>query len=165
MAELPTGVTLTEIAAGGPALETVRELLSEYLDSDAVKLCTEGAGQILATLPGEFVPPTGCLWLAQLGGVAAGCVALRGLDAQRCEMKRLYVRAAFRGAGLAGILVECAIGRARALGYKEMYLDTLPEMRAARLMYDVLGFRACLPYLPESTPGAECLVLDLTPPS
>jgi hypothetical protein len=46
-----------------------------------------------------------------------------------------------------------------------LYLDTLPDMRAARLMYDMLGFRACPPYLPEPTPGADCLVLDLTGPA
>ena len=77
-------------------------------------------------------------------------------------MKRLYVRAVFRGAGLAGLLVERIIGKARALGYREMLLDTLPEMRAARLLYDMLGFQPCAPYLPNPTPGADCLVLNLS---
>jgi len=76
-------------------------------------------------------------------------------------MKRLYVRAAFRGAGLAGLLVERIVACAQSRGYEEMYLDTLPEMRAARLMYDMLGFRPCAPYLAEPTPGADCMVLDL----
>jgi putative acetyltransferase len=71
------------------------------------------------------------------------------------------VRAAFRGAGLAGILVEHVIERARAQGYREMYLDTMPKMRAARVMYDILGFKVCAPYLTEPTPGADCLVLEL----
>ena len=162
MADDHPGVSITEVAVAGPHLETVRELLQEYLRSEAMKLCAPGYDLELAMLPGDYAPPAGCLWLAELGGIAAACVALRRVDATRCEMKRLYVRAAFRGAGLAGILVERVIERARELGYQELYLDTLPDMRAARLMYEMLGFRACPPYLPEPTPGAECLVLDLT---
>jgi GNAT superfamily N-acetyltransferase len=143
----------------------VRELLREYLRAEAARVCAaQGGDDELAGLPGAYAPPAGSLLLAELGGVAAGCVALRALDAGRCEMKRLYVRAAFRGAGLAGLLIERVIAHARALGYREMYLDTLPEMRAARLMYDMLGFRACAPYLPEPTPGADCLLLDLFSP-
>ena len=161
MATTPRGVVITEVAGEGPSLERVRELLREYLRSDAVTRRADGYAEELSGLPGAYAAPAGCLWLAELGGIAAGCVALRRLDAGRCEMKRLYVRAAFRGAGLAGILVEHVIERARAQGYREMYLDTMPKMRAARQMYDMLGFRACAPYLAEPTPGADCLVLDL----
>ena len=161
MQATPRGVVITEVAGTGPPLETVRELLHEYLRSDAVTRRADGYAEELSGLPGAYSAPAGCLLLAELGGIAAGCVALRPLDAGRCEMKRLYVRAAFRGAGLAGILVEHIIARARAQGYGEMYLDTMPKMRAARLMYDMLGFRACAPYLAEPTPGADCLVLAL----
>jgi GNAT superfamily N-acetyltransferase len=161
MAATPRGVVITEVAGAGQPLETVRELLREYLRSDAVTRRADGYAGELSGLPGAYAAPAGCLLLAELGGIAAGCVALRPLDADRCEMKRLYVRAAFRGAGLAGILVEQIIARARAQGYREMYLDTMPKMRAARQMYDMLGFRACAPYLAEPTPGADCLVLDL----
>jgi len=160
--ESAPGVTIVEVTTAGPQLETVRELLREYVQSEASKLCFQGFDVELATLPGAYAPPDGCLLLAELGGMPAGCVALRRLDATRCEMKRLYVRAVFRGAGLAGLLVERTIGQARARGYQEMLLDTLPEMRAARMLYEILGFRSCAPYLPEPTPGADCLVLDLT---
>ena len=160
------GVAITEVAAAGSQLETVRELLLEYgQQADAARLCFQGFDQEVATLPGAYAPPQGCLLLVELGGVPAGCVALRPLGGKRCEMKRLYVRAVFRGAGLAGVLVERIIGKARALGYQEMFLDTLPEMRAARLLYDMFGFVACRPYLPEPTPGADCLALNLTMPS
>ena len=161
MAATPRGVVISEVTAAGTRLDMVRELLREYLRSDAVTRRADGYAGELAGLPGAYAAPAGCLLLAELGGIAAGCVALRPLDADRCEMKRLYVRAAFRGAGLAGILVEHLIARARAQGYREMYLDTMPKMRAARLMYDMLGFRACAAYLAEPTPGADCLVLDL----
>ena len=161
MTALPRGVVITEVTAAEPKLETLRGLLREYLRSDAVTRRADGYAGELADLPGAYSAPAGCLLLAELGGLPAGCVALRPLDGKRCEMKRLYVRAAFRGAGLAGILVEHVIERARAQGYREMYLDTMPKMRAARLMYDMLGFKACAPYLAEPTPGADCLVLEL----
>jgi len=161
MTALPRGVVITEVTATEPKLETLRGLLREYLRSDAVTRRADGYAGELADLPGAYSAPAGCLLLAELGGLPAGCVALRPLDGERCEMKRLYVRAAFRGAGLAGILVEHVIERARAQGYREMYLDTMPKMRAARLMYDMLGFKACAPYLAEPTPGADCLVLEL----
>jgi GNAT superfamily N-acetyltransferase len=161
MTALPRGVVITEVTATEPKLETLRALLREYLRSDAVTRRADDYAGELADLPGAYSAPAGCLLLAELGGLPAGCVALRPLDGKRCEMKRLYVRAAFRGAGLAGILVEHVIERARAQGYREMYLDTMPKMRAARLMYDMLGFKACAPYLAEPTPGADCLVLEL----
>ena len=161
MTALPRGVVITEVTATEPKLETLRGLLREYLRSDAVTRRADGYAGELADLPGAYSAPPGCLLLAELGGLPAGCVALRPLDGERCEMKRLYVRAAFRGAGLAGILVEHVIERASAQGYRQMYLDTMPKMRAARLMYDMLGFKACAPYLAEPTPGADCLVLEL----
>ena len=161
MMALPRGVVITEVTATEPKLETLRGLLREYLRSDAVTRRADAYAEELDGLPGAYSPPAGCLLLAELGGLPAGCVALRALDGARCEMKRLYVRAAFRGAGLAGILVEHVIERARAQGYREMYLDTMPKMRAARVMYDILGFKVCAPYLTEPTPGADCLVLEL----
>lgn len=161
MEATPRGVVLSEVAKAGKALDAVRELLREYMHAEAARVYSPDWENEFAGLPGPYGPPRGCLLLAQLGGVPAGCVALRPLAESHCEMKRLYVRTAFRGAGLAVILVERLIARARALGYREMYLDTLPEMRAARLMYDMLGFRPCPPYLPEPTAGADCLVLEL----
>ena len=163
------GVVFSEVTVAGPQLETVRELLREYAQSDASGLCVglgaQGFDRELATLPGAYAFPGGSLLLAELGGRAGGCVALRRIDARRCEMKRLYVRAVFRGAGLAGILVERIIEKARAIGYQEMLLDTLPDMRAARLLYDMLGFLPCAPYLAEPTPGADCLALNLRAPA
>lgn len=161
MEATPRGVLISEVAEAGAQLDAVRALLQEYLHGEVPRACVPDYQGELANLPGAYAPPAGCLLLAELGGIAAGCIALRPLGEDRCEMKRLYVRAAFRGAGLAGILVEQVISRARTRGYREMYLDTLPEMRAARLMYDMLGFRLCPPYLAEPTPGADCMVLSL----
>lgn len=164
MAEAAPGVTIREVSVAGPQLETVRELLREYAQSDASGLCFPGFDQEMANLPGAYAPPDGRLLLAELGGMPAGCVALRRIDDRRCEMKRLYVRAVFRGAGLAGVLVERVIAMARATGYQEILLDTLPAMRAARLIYEMFGFQPCAPYLAQPTPGADCMMLNLASP-
>jgi len=157
---------LVQAVTAGPQIESVRQLLREYARTiPAAVACFQDLESEMAGLPGAYAPPAGCLLLAELGGRPAGCVALRRIDAARCEMKRLYVRPVFRGVGLAGMLIERAIEEARAIGYEEMLLDTLPGMRAARALYEMLGFRPCAPYLPEPTGGAECLALDLRRPS
>ena len=161
-----TDVAAARAPLGSDHAATVAQGVAQHRGPSATEdgrppVAARPGGHRLAGLPGAYSPPAGCLLLAELGGLPAGCVALRPLDGARCEMKRLYVRAAFRGAGLAGILVEHVIERARTQGYREMYLDTMPKMRAARVMYDMLGFKACAPYLAEPTPGADCLVLDL----
>jgi GNAT superfamily N-acetyltransferase len=81
---------------------------------------------------------------------------LRGVTAAR--WRALRDEAALRACGVSRrrsrrILVEHVIERARAQGYREMYLDTMPKMRAARVMYDILGFKVCAPYLTEPTPA------------
>lgn len=157
-----TGFRIVEVAAPGAPLDAVRGLFLEYGRSLASAACLKGFGAEVAGLPYPYAPPGGCLLLAELGYQPAGCVGAHRLDEARCEMKRLYVRPAFRGAGLAWLLAGALIDRAQALGYREMVLDTMPEMRAARMLYDALGFQPCAPYLPEPTPGADCLALDLT---
>lgn len=158
-------MSVVQVTGPGPQLEAVRELFREYAQSQGFDTCFQGFDQELTALPGVYAPPDGCLLLAELGNLPAGCIAVRRLDSARCEMKRLYVRPVFRGAGLAGLLVEQAIQRARSIGYQEILLDTLPKMRRARTLYEALGFRPCAPYLPEPTPGADCYALDLTRPA
>jgi GNAT superfamily N-acetyltransferase len=92
----------------------------------------------------------------------AGCVAVRLLDPETAEMKRLYVRAGHRGQGLGRALAEAAIGAARAAGCKRMVLDTLPKMREAQALYRALGFQPTVPYLETPTPGALCFELRLS---
>jgi GNAT superfamily N-acetyltransferase len=92
----------------------------------------------------------------------AGCVAVRLLDPETAEMKRLYVRAGHRGQGLGRALAEAAIGAARAAGCKRMVLDTLPKMREAQALYRALGFHPTVPYLETPTPGALCFELRLS---
>src|ERR1051325_7732238 len=109
-------------------LAEVRRLLEEYWNSFGFAPCFQNFGEELAGLPGEYTPPGGALALARIDGAAAGCAALRRIDDERCEAKRLYVRAAFRGRGLGLALLEWVVARARSAGYREMLGDTMPVM-------------------------------------
>jgi ribosomal protein S18 acetylase RimI-like enzyme len=116
----------------------------------------------VAELPGEYVPPTGRLYLAIENGQTAGCIALRKLDDGLCEMKRLYVRPQFRGRRLGRTLVDRIIEDARQIGYRRMRLDTLPgKMDAAIAMYRSLGFKDIERYYDNPYETAAFMELDV----
>jgi putative acetyltransferase len=148
-------------AAAGEELEAVRALFQEYWDSFGFTPCFQGFGAELAGLPGKYAPPRGRLALARAGCEVAGCVALRPVDASRCEMKRLYVRPPVRGSGLGKVLVDWLIAEARSAGYAEMVCDTMPVMAQALAMYERMGFERAEPYADEPTAGAIYLRLKL----
>jgi GNAT superfamily N-acetyltransferase len=122
------------------ALAAVRALLGEYWDSFGFTPCFQNFGDELAGLPGAYAPPGGRLALASMDGQPAGCIALRRVDADRAEAKRLYVRPAFRNLGLGRALLEWAMAEARAAGFAEIVGDTMPAMRDALKLYDRMGF-------------------------
>jgi GNAT superfamily N-acetyltransferase len=150
-------------AAGPEDVALARALFREYADGLGVDLCFQGFERELAELPGDYVPPGGCLLLARAGTELAGCVALRPLGPGLGEMKRLYLRPAFRGRGLGRRLVEELLRRATAAGCERVLLDTLPSMTEAIALYRSLGFRDVPPYRPNPVPGAAFLEVRLTP--
>ena len=134
-------------------------MFEEYAAWLKVDLCFQGFAEELAGLPGVYAPPRGRLLLAHVSGEVAGCVALRSLDGNICEMKRLFVRPAFRGQGIGRMLAESIVAEARIIGYTAMKLDTLPIMFAATFLYKSLGFVTCPAYY--DTPLAETIFMQL----
>jgi putative acetyltransferase len=128
-------------------IEQARSLFLEYGSSLGFSLCFQSFDEELKSLPGAYGAPTGRLLLARHAGHAAGCVALRKLEAGVCEMKRLYVRPAGRGRGLGRMLVERVIAEARIIGYERMRLDTIASaMKDAIALYRRVGFEEIAPY-------------------
>jgi len=148
-------------AASSSDLERVRTLLEEYWQSFGFSPSLQDFATEVAGLPGDYQPPHGRLALALAGDEAAGCVALRRLDAERCEAKRLYVRERFRGQGAGRALLEWLVSEARQAGYAEMFGDTLPVMDRALELYERMGFERTGPYAANPTPGAVFLRLRL----
>jgi putative acetyltransferase len=152
--------TLSE-AADEASIAGARTLFREYAAGLGVDLCFQNFEAELAGLPGDYAPPGGMLTLARVDGALAGCVAAHRWDADACEMKRLYVRDAFRGTGCGVALVRHVIDWARAAGFRRVVLDTLPSMADAQRMYERFGFREIAPYRANPVPGARYLALDL----
>jgi ribosomal protein S18 acetylase RimI-like enzyme len=138
-------------------VDSVRELFREYAQAVDQPCCFAGFEREVRELPGGYA----LLLLAEDAEGAAGCVALRALDAKSAEVKRLYVRPRTRGHGLGRGLTEAAIAAARRGGYQRVLLDSLPTMQEALALYRALGFREIAPYLAQPTPGARCFELVL----
>jgi ribosomal protein S18 acetylase RimI-like enzyme len=143
----------------GDQLPEVRTLLTEYAGSVGFDLCFQDFDRELRELPGGYAPPTGSLLLAVGEYGAEGCVALRRLDGQTSEMKRLYVQPRARGSGLGRRLALAIMAEARRIGYARMRLDTVPSMNEAIGLYESLGFRRIAPY--RSNPIAGALFMEL----
>ncbi len=146
-------------------LDALRDIFQEYARGLGVDLCFQSFDQELAGLPGDYAAPRGALLMATVDGALAGCCALRPLDSSdypnAAEMKRLYVRKAFRGLGLGRQLAEATLDAARQAGYTSVLLDTLDDMEAARALYEDLGFEAIPPYYHNPIAGAHYLKADL----
>jgi len=127
-------------------LPVVRELFVEYANATGLDFCFQNFDRELAELPGKYATPTGRLFLAMDGGQAVGCVALRKLEEDTCEMKRLYVQPRFRQQGLGRTLASAVIAAAQEAGYQRMRLDTLGSMKPAITLYESLGFQRIAAY-------------------
>lgn len=142
-------------------MDRVRELFREYQAHMNVDLCFQSFEQELAELPGRYAPPSGAVLFADVDGALAGVVALRALSPDTAEMKRLFVRPVFHGAGLGRALAEAVIEEARRRGYARLRLDTLPMMGRAIALYRKLGFVEIEPYTLNPIEGALYLELSL----
>ncbi len=141
--------------------ECIRKLFLRYAESLDFDLGFQQFDDELDALPGDYAPPDGCLILAEDDGKWAGCVALRCLEDDICEMKRLYVLPDFQGRGIGRILAQAVIDEARTKGYAKMRLDTVESMHAARALYVSLGFYAIEPYRYNPIDGASYMELEL----
>ncbi|HOL37964.1 MAG TPA: GNAT family N-acetyltransferase [Rubrivivax sp.] len=159
----------TVVAEGPQQIELARTLMREYADSLGIDLGFQDFERELAELPGEYAPPHGVLLLALVDGAPGGCVALRPLAdvdyPNACEMKRLYVRPAYRGLGLGRRLAQALMAQATRAGYATMLLDTLDDMEAARGLYATLGFVEIPPFYFNPVAGAHYLKADLDAPA
>jgi putative acetyltransferase len=144
-------------AASPTDVALARELFLEYEKSLGISLCFQNFAEEVATLPGAYAPPDGRLLLAWQGGGLAGCVALRKIGSGVAEMKRLYVRLAFRGTGLGRKLAAAVLREAEAAGYRTVRLDTLSTMREAQALYVSMGFTEIPPYNEHPVEGTRFL--------
>lgn len=154
------------ITPGTPErLQATRLIFGEYAAQLGIDLRFQNFDAELADLPGDYATPQGALLLALVDGEIAGCCAMRPLArvdyANACEMKRLYVRKAFRRFGLGRQLAEAILDAARVAGYHHLLLDTLNDMESARALYEDLGFADIPPYYHNPIAGAHYLKVDL----
>ena len=143
-------------------LAHARELFKEYEASLGISLCFQNFADELANLPGDYAPPRGRLLLAREFDQLAGCVALRPVGPTTCEMKRLFLRPAYRSRGLGRVLVEAIIEEAREIGYTHMRLDTMSDrMGRAIELYKSIGFVEIEPYYHSPVDTTKFMELDL----
>jgi ribosomal protein S18 acetylase RimI-like enzyme len=138
-----------------------RKLFVQYADSLGLDLEFQEFSRELATLPGGYAPPHGCILLAKLSGNYVGCVALRSLEDKICEMKRLFVTPEYRGRDIGRTLTCSVIDAAREMGYEKMRLDTIESMKAAKRLYHSLNFRTIQAYCYNPLENPSYMELDL----
>ena len=139
----------------------LKQVLSEYLTLPWFVDYLKGFEKEVATLPGEYAPPTGCLLLAKYKDKVAGCVALRKLSSDICKGKRLYVRPEFRGLKIGRKLMESMIAEARRIGYSAIRGETVPSMQVAQVLHASLGFKEIKPNHCDPIKEAKFIELEL----
>lgn len=143
-------------------VQRARQLFEEYATGLGINLCFQNFDEELVSLPGMYASPAGRLLLAYSDERLAGCIALRKLDSNTAEMKRLFLKPEFRGKGLGRMLVNAIIEEARSIGYQRMRLDTLPgKMDTAIALYREIGFEDIPPYYNNPVEGARFMELKL----
>jgi ribosomal protein S18 acetylase RimI-like enzyme len=147
---------------GEDMLEEIKQLFMEYAQSLDIDLAFQGFETELKTLPGKYGPPDGALILASVDGKGAGCIALRRISDDICEMKRLYIREIYRGLGIGKALISMLVDEAKKLDYRYIRLDTLETMKEAQNLYSSIGFYDIEPYVYNPIEGARFMELKLS---
>jgi ribosomal protein S18 acetylase RimI-like enzyme len=150
-----------EIKEAQSNIQDIKVLFEEYTSSLGIDLTYQNYDEEFSNLPGKYARPSGRLYIAYSDKIAAGCIGLRKIDAQICEMKRLYVRNQFRGFRIGKMLAEQVIVEAKAIGYNSVVLDTLSTMESARKLYKNLGFVEIAPYYDSPIHDTHFLCLSL----
>lgn len=151
-------VVLVEVSEKSQ-MNQVAQLFRDYQSFLGEDLCFQGFEDELANLPGKYAHPYGAIFLAEHGDKIIGCVAVRPLKDDTCEMKRLYVKPEAQGLKAGRLLAEAIIDKAKALGYKKMQLDTLERLVPALKLYENLGFKRINSYY--SNPLDQVVYLEL----
>lgn len=158
----------TKIIPAYNFLKEINILFSEYTqmliegDSSFQKyLEIQNYEEELEHLDVKYGMPDGRLYIAFYGGELAGCIGLRKIDEWNCEMKRLYVRPAFRGKNIGSKLIQQIITDAKEAGYSHMLLDTLPFLKSAVHMYKAYGFYEISSYNDSPMDTSIYMKLDL----
>ena len=158
----PAVITFAQ-ATSDADVELARTLFKEYEQSIGVSLCFQNFDHELANLPGDYAPPSGRLLVIRVADQVAGCIALRKVDDNTCEMKRLYLRPGFRGRRLGEPIVANVIHEAKTIGYLKMRLDTMPgRMDQAIKLYRSIGFKEIPAYYNSPFTDTLYMELDLT---
>lgn len=142
-------------------MEMIRSLFLEYAAALGVDLSFQNFDEEIAGLPGAYVPPLGRLLIAFDMSHPIGCVALRQIDQETAELKRLYVRPEGRGRGAGRQLASSAVEFARRAGYGRIRLDTLPSMNEAAALYTSMGFVEISAYRHNPIAGTRFMELVL----
>jgi len=143
-------------------MNDLKQLLTDYALSLNFNLCFQNFKKEMDDLPGDYATPSGRLLMAYSDGIPAGCIALRKIDNETSEMKRLYVRPEFRKLHIGRLLAERIIDEAKIIGYKRIRLDTVPDMEIAQKLYLSMGFKQINPYRENPIPGAIFMEKELT---
>ncbi len=159
-----------EIVLAYDRADEVRKLFAEYmamlLEGDptfAKYLTIQNYDDELKDFRDKYGLPDGRLYLAYWNGEAVGSIALRKIDDETCELKRMYVKPAFRKKGIAKMLIQQLVTDARDIGYRSMLLDTLPFLQTAIHMYQKIGFYEIERYNNSPMDTSIYMKLDLAP--
>lgn len=131
-----------------------KRLFLQYAQSIDIDLGFQGFDKELEIIHQQYNKPSGALLLAYAGELPVGCAAIRPIDEEHAELKRMFVQPEYRQYKIGRKLMELIIEKAAALQYKYIRLDTLPTMTSALGLYRSFGFYEIPPYRFNPVEGA-----------